>query len=345
MRRISRLEGSIDLLRARTPTQTSRPYLCASCKHRSTPFSTSTLRAAKVPFTENLRRKIWGTDNPPGQADPYGDASAFDQTKKRAKEIERREAKEARQKASQRAAGANEGEEGMEASPYEPATTWDELETVGGFEQWWKTKWDPYHKFRGFLPRSVMKNNEAISVAVHRALVEVVALKQAGIPIDEISRVKPKGVKDLTREVQIVLSETGAPALLFPETVSMDDIIQSLTPAKTEEKAPTESQEDVEADRSQEDPLHLEEEVSRIPNPTESEEDIDADRSTWDPSKSSPEQNPTESQEDVEADRSTEDPLVNASPVTYQDLLTSWNPAWLQFSLEDPETKFAVSLN
>lgn len=329
MRRISRLEGSVDLLRARAPTQTSRPYLCTSCKHRSAPFSTSTLRAAKLPFTENLRRKIWGTDNPPGQADPYGRASAFDQTKKRAKETERRGAR-------QEAAAAGKGEEGMGEASYEPATTWDDLETVGGFEQWWRTNWDPYHKFRGFLPRSVMKNNEAILVAVHRALVEVVALKQVGLPLDEISRVKPKGGQDLTREVQIILSDTGAPALLFPETVSMNDIIQSLTPAKAPGEAPTESQEDVEADRSEEDPLHPEP-TSREQNPTESEEDIDADRSTRDPSKALHEKNPTESEEDIEADRSTEDPLAKAS-------LTSWNSAWLQFSLEDSETKFAVSL-
>ncbi|KAL6409116.1 hypothetical protein AUP68_05486 [Ilyonectria robusta] len=46
------------------------------------------------------------------------------------------------------------------------------------------------------------------------------------------------------------------------------------------------------------------------PNPTESEEDVSADRSRIEPLRKP---RPTESEEDVRADRSTEDPIHNES--------------------------------
>ena len=94
MRRIARLDRSIDLIRARATVQAPSTYLCSACKHHASPFSTSALRAAsngKVPLTEKLRRKIWGTDNPPGLEDPYGDRSVFDQSKKKERRLEKEE--------------------------------------------------------------------------------------------------------------------------------------------------------------------------------------------------------------------------------------------------------------
>ena len=89
-----------------------------------------------------------------------------------------------------------------------------------------------------------------------------------------------------------------------------------------------------------------------VVEPTESQEDIDADRSEVDPLKNKvipstehhPENTePTESEEDINADRSTEDPLHRVETKTYHDVISSWDPAWLQVSLQNPEVKFAVS--
>ncbi|KAH8770527.1 ribosomal subunit 39S-domain-containing protein [Hyaloscypha finlandica] len=313
MRRITRPGRSIDLLRARATAQTPSPYLCSACKLQATSFSTTSIRAArnngKVPFTEKIRQRIWGTDKPPGLEDPYGDRSVFNKTKKRARVEE-----------------AEEGEQLEAAKPtpdlstYEPASTWDGLEEVGGFEE----NWDPDHQFRGFLPAEVIKDSDEVTAALHRALVEVFALQQVGMPLKDISAAMP-GV-DLTHEVQISPTATGA-TLQFSQEASLEQIIQSLTPAVDDETTvkenPTESEEDVAADRSTIDPLH--------PSSPEVEVDETAEK-----------KNPTESEEDVAADRSTVDPLSGSTQITYGELVASWDPSWLQISLENPEIKFAV---
>jgi len=55
---------------------------------------------------------------------------------------------------------------------------------------------------------------------------------------------------------------------------------------------------------------------------------------------------PTESQEDIMADRSSEELIghdgASAQFIDYQAQVTSWDPSWLQISLDDPEIKFAV---
>jgi copper chaperone CopZ len=316
MRRIARSGRSIDLLRARATAQTPSPYLCSACKHQATSFSTSSIRAArkngKVPFTEKIRQRIWGTDRPPGQEDPYGDKSVFDKTKERAK-IEEAEEREEQLVASKPK---------PDLSTYEPASTWDGLEKVGGFGSWWKENWDPDHQFKGFLPAEVMKDSDEVTAALHRAIVEVYALQQAGLPLQDISAAVP-GV-DLTHEVQISPSASGV-TLQFSEEASLEQIVQSLTPAVEDETAvkehPTESEEDVAADRSTIDPLH-----PKVDETAEKE-------------------NPTESEEDVAADRSTVDPLADSTQMTYDELVASWDPSWLQISLEDPEVKFAVSVS
>jgi hypothetical protein len=289
------------------------------CKHQAT-FSTSSIRAVrtngKIPFTEKIRQRIWGTDTPPGLEDPYGDKSVFDKTKERAKEEEAEE-REVQKKAAQ-----------PDLSTYEPASTWDGLEKVGGFGGWWKENWDPEHQFQGFLPAEVVKDSDEVTAALHRAVVEVFVLQQAGMPLQDISAAAPGD--DLTQEVQISPSATGA-TLQFSQEASLETIMQSLAPVinhKTGvEEAPTESEEDIAADRSTVDPLN-----PGSPIPAAAEE-------------TSNKGSPTESQEDLAADRSTVDPLSGTTTqMTYEELVGSWDPSWLQVSLENSEVKFAVSI-
>jgi hypothetical protein len=294
---------------------TSPSYLCSACKYQAC-FSTSAIRAAdtKTPFTEKIRQRIWGTDQPPGLEDPYGDRSVFDKTKKQAQQQKFEEHQETRKTVA------------PDMSTYEPASTWDGLERVGGFGHWWKENWDADHQFTGFLPADVMTDSDEVTAALHRAMVEVLTLQQAGKPLQDISKGFPG--EDLTHEVQIRASPTGV-TLQFGEGASLEDIIQSLAPSvdETAEKSdPTESEEDVAADRSSVDPLHPE------ATPTGIEE-------------TSTKEFPTESEEDIAADRSNEDPLdKSASALTYDALVASWDPSWLQISLENPEVKFAVSI-
>ncbi|KAH7403423.1 ribosomal subunit 39S-domain-containing protein [Cadophora sp. MPI-SDFR-AT-0126] len=320
MRRIARIDRSIDLLRTRATVQATSAYLCSACKHSASPFSTSALRAAnngKVTLTEKLRRKIWGTDNPPGLEDPYGSTSVFDQTKKK----ERHREKEERDAARLEAQSAAEIENYTGSTRYEPASTWDGLERVG----WTEDLWDPENLYTPFVPMEVKTDGEEITAALHRAMVEVFALREAGVPLAHLSNDTPG--QDLTLDVTFDQSPSG-PVLKFMEAAPpLDDIVQSLTQAGDE--------------------------IAENDNPTESEEDVAADRSTIDPLQPGAEPaaddafekgNPTESEEDVDADRSTVDPLhqANTMEVTYEELFASWGPSWLQISLEDSEVKFAV---
>lgn len=309
MRRIARLDRSIDLLRPRLSSQSSNPYLCAACKYQRTAFSTSTLRAArdKVPLTEKVRRKIWGTDQPPGQADPYGDASVLDRTKEREKRLDAEEAEE--EAAAKRAAREPARSETiLPDASYEPANTWDDLMQVGGKEEHLRETWDPYHQFHGFMPKEVLSSNEAISVALHRVVVETLALRQAEVPYEQMFRgAMPE---DLTADVQVVLSSNGSPVLEFPGLVSQEEIVEAITAVQEEPV----DEEIVEDEEFEENPALFEE--------------------------TSTKGNPTEAEEDVAADRSMEVPLAESSD---RAALGKWNPAWLQVSLKDPAFKFAVS--
>lgn len=368
MRRAIRIDRSVDLLRPRVAAASKpSPYLCSSCTYQSSSFSTSASRPAdkKIPFTEKVRRKIWGTDQPPGLENPYGDSSVFDRTKERA-----REQRAAEKEAEQEARKATRLTMADVDPSYVPATNWEGLERVGGFGNWWKENWDPEHQFEGFLPRKVAKDTEAITAALHRAMVEVFALREAGIPLSEVS--KTISTWDPTKFVQVLPSLNGA-SLQFPPKASLDQVIQSLTlaAAETDETAvkgnPSESEANVAADRSTVDPLHPTPEVEEIDetavkgNPSESEADVAADRSTVDPlhprgpttvivDETAVKGNPSESEADVAADRSTVDPLNkgpaggNKSASTkFAGASESWDAAWLEVSLADPEVKFAVS--
>lgn len=136
---------------------TSR-YICYHCRRRryairSTSLSPSTVVTTrrnastsreKTSATEIIRRKIWGSQEPLGQADPYGDASVLDRTKQRAQEPELPEPASAptQDEAAEKAATHTD---------YVPATTWDGLDHIGGATGWWEEAWDEEHQFDGYV--------------------------------------------------------------------------------------------------------------------------------------------------------------------------------------------------
>lgn len=315
MRRIARIDRSIDLLRARATPNISTPYLCLACKSRISSFSTTALSRKNVSFTEKLRQKIWGTENPPGLADPYGNRSRFVKTKHVAKKQENQEPEERIEQRSQPVV--------PNLSTYEPATTSEGLAVVG-----FETR-DPGPQFQGFMEREVMTDSDEITAVVHRAMVEIVALQLAEKPLNLISTSFPQ--YDITEEVQLVASGNSID-LVYPDDSPFEKVLQNFVASVDEtakKEAPTESKEDVAADRSTVDPLNPDSTVEAI------DEVID---------ETAVKENPTELEEDVAADRSELDPSKDTLPArTYEDLVATWDPAWLQISLEDPDLKFAVS--
>ena len=115
---------------------TSLPlYVCLNCRHEPLPrqFAAHQIRhnSSALPVTERIRRKLWGTDNPPGLKDPYGGRSI----------LERRWRKKGQsnvdaQPASQMDIDSEEFADIAPPDDYVPATTWDDLKRIGHLSKW-----------------------------------------------------------------------------------------------------------------------------------------------------------------------------------------------------------------
>lgn len=128
-------------------------YICLQCRRRAhlNPLSSSlqstpslgrrnaSTSRDKTPYTEKLRKKIWGTETPPGEADPYGNESRFDRSKLQTEEQEPEP-----ETVDTNAVAATSDVD------YVPATTWDGLDHIGGASGWWEEAWDKENKFQGY---------------------------------------------------------------------------------------------------------------------------------------------------------------------------------------------------
>jgi len=155
MRRISTLPR---LAEYSSTTKPSWPNtICLFCQHQSTSssrrsFTTTTLRLARPrpaeptsnpDFLERTRRRIWGTDTPPGAADPYARpapvteesaVSPLEEGELEDVDIARRMAED--QYRQDKAELQSQVEQAPTHEDYVPATTWEGLEMVGGEKEW-----------------------------------------------------------------------------------------------------------------------------------------------------------------------------------------------------------------
>lgn len=306
MRRISRIEQSTNLLRVRASSRTPSPYLCRACKQNSASFSTTGLQAAanSPGFTEKIRRKIWGTDSPPGAEDPYGGLSRFDRTKQ--KELEQEQEQEQGQQLEQTASDPAEL-----PADYQPSDTWHGLDIVGDEVAMFKRRWRSEHKFEGFVPNYVMRNTAEITANLRRAIIEVLAQRQVG-KTTALSTIASGD--DLTHTVKLGYAESGL-SLDFGSQERFEYIVQSLAPVQEtiEQEEPTLAEEGVAAEPTTEDPLET---ASTGSETAASAEDVQ-DESTW-------------------------KGLTQTSAQSYDEMVAGWDSSWLQIPLDNPEVKFAV---
>ncbi|KAI9856000.1 MAG: hypothetical protein M1813_009325 [Trichoglossum hirsutum] len=322
MRRLSRLGRPINVLRDPPAPSTINPRYCSVCRSRRIPplpratasFSTLPSRPArrqssadsgKTPFTERLRQKLWGTESPPGQVDPYNKHDRRTRT------------------------GGDEvpvaAAEGTEA--YSPATTWDGLEHVGGFSGWWEKNWDPEHGFKAsmcFIPPERLTSPQALTNALHRAVVEVFTLQQAGRPMGDVSNISSSASGDITTGVQITVDGQGV-SLAYPDDGIKDEILQSAIASEIAVEEPEAmaevsgvdagAAESIDSAAAEEGPSAVEKEVllaaGEEPSPTEEPATAESAQST-----------PNDDQ--------------------LQQAISSWNPTWLSIPLTNPGFKFAV---
>lgn len=136
-------------------------YVCPSCRYQAAcqriPHRQNRRNASSgLPFTEKLRRRIWGTDNPPGMKDPYGGPGYFERRRQQGREgregpistppepepappePERTPIDHYQYATEDRIASRSvpENDPAHEDPQYVPAETWDGLERVGLSGHW-----------------------------------------------------------------------------------------------------------------------------------------------------------------------------------------------------------------
>lgn len=220
MRRLSRLSKSIDPLRPQPLACQSSSFLCPACRSQA-PFSTSARRFTQpgsLSTTERLRRKIWGTDTPPGYKDAYGGPSIAEEKEaaRAAEELAENEKKIDGPEIQQKETRAPI----LDAS-YEPAKTWDGLEEVGELPA-------PEFFFEGYLRANAVTDPYKITAALHRAVVEVFTLRKAGRPLSELSYADTGIDRTSDVKISVPLSNRSAPVLEFSEITPEEAILESL---------------------------------------------------------------------------------------------------------------------
>ncbi|OJD12766.1 hypothetical protein AJ78_06683 [Emergomyces pasteurianus Ep9510] len=136
-----------------------------------------------LPVTEKLRRKIWGTDKPPGVKDPYGSESQLDHAEPLA-EIDEPHALEESEMGEEgqgiRVATAEEKED----AEYKHADTWEGLRQVGA-EQWWESPPRAEDQFEPFMTLEKATSRVTFYQILHHTLVELLILKDMSKPFTD----------------------------------------------------------------------------------------------------------------------------------------------------------------
>lgn len=172
-----------------------------------------------------------------------------------------------------------------------------------------------------FGPIEMVTDDEEITTCLHRALVEVYTLRQAGKPLSEAWAVDP--ISDQTHTVQIRLNDDGEVNLVYSADMTSKKVLDSLV-------ASVEDVEDVEV----EDELVAEEEEDEMVTRAQSE------MKSTEASLSEPASTDKPGEIVAVADQTSEE--TPATPKTYRDVINSWDTTWLLTPLKDMEIKFAV---
>ena len=146
---------------AQLSSRQTSAYVCLQCQRQAShtvakakwaPKSRSLpcRYASSSSFSDKLRKRIWGTDNPPGPEDPYGSSGVLEQRRreKAARDEEQGLASNDTAKAPIIEDNVGAIGEGSEENGSE-ATTWEGMLVVGG-PGWGMEEWDQRHPFRGF---------------------------------------------------------------------------------------------------------------------------------------------------------------------------------------------------
>ncbi|KAE8308390.1 ribosomal subunit 39S-domain-containing protein [Aspergillus transmontanensis] len=165
-------------------------YVCSVCRQEARPrplVARQFLRNASntTPITERVRRKIWGTDNPPGLKDPYGGEGALERKFRKDQPAKQEEEPENLAQASEQTQVENEAELAS-AEAYEPATTWEGLQRVGHLGRWSDLPPSEADVYESFMLKKKVTKKGQLSLAAHQAAVEVSLMHSLNKPLSKV---------------------------------------------------------------------------------------------------------------------------------------------------------------
>ncbi|KAF7118086.1 hypothetical protein CNMCM5793_007472 [Aspergillus hiratsukae] len=213
-----------------SPIQGSRTlYVCSTCRQEVRPrpvLVRQFLRNASnaTPLTERVRRKIWGTDNPPGLKDPYGGEGV----------LERKFKKQPGQQDEEPARGSAEAletqsEDVLSADTYEPATTWEGLPRIGHLGKWSDLPPTEADVFNPFMLKKKLTKFGHIHLAAHQAAVELCLMHALKKPLTRICDVveHEKPVFKLIWKCKIEPNAEGqwGQSLIYPDDEAKDVLV------------------------------------------------------------------------------------------------------------------------
>ena len=135
------------LLNAETLSLRGSLYVCSTCRQTASPRTgllavqqhTRQASSTTDPLTEKVRRKLWGTDNPPGLKDPYGGKGILEQKFGRGggNVVEEAEPAEGEEHQAKSQLDVTEDEAPVAGQEeYTPALSWEGIERVGHLGRW-----------------------------------------------------------------------------------------------------------------------------------------------------------------------------------------------------------------
>ncbi|KAL4808476.1 ribosomal subunit 39S-domain-containing protein [Aspergillus unguis] len=240
------MRSSLRLLKEVTPLQGSRTrYVCSVCRQEARPrplVARQFLRNASdssTPMTERVRRKLWGTDNPPGLKDPYGGEGHFE---KKFKKSQASGQEPETQKAAAEEVVEEDPLDEAASGDYEPATTWDGLERVGHLGKWSDLAPAESDAYEPFFSTHRLTKPGHLALAAHQAAVELCLMHSLNKRrIESICEVveHEKAVFDLIRNCKVQSREgQWGSALVYPDEETKKALVYIFQQIGTNPKAP-----------------------------------------------------------------------------------------------------------
>ncbi|KAE8152531.1 ribosomal subunit 39S-domain-containing protein [Aspergillus avenaceus] len=186
------MRSSLRLLNLEAPTlQGSKTlYVCSVCRQETRPrpaLARQFLRnSSTTPITERVRRKIWGTDSPPGLEDPYGGQSVLE---KKFKKDQPEQRPQRTQEPDDGWRNIDEASAGVETAPsgeYEPATTWEGLARVGHLGRWTDFPASEVDEYTSFKSKKRLTKPNHHALAAHQAAVEICLMQSLNKPLASV---------------------------------------------------------------------------------------------------------------------------------------------------------------